>query len=873
MELLSSPQLARLTDLDACRQRGDRTALIDGERSVSYAVMADRVEQRVSELGDVRRVVSLRATNTIDTVITYLACLVAGHVVSIRSRPDDPFAAASPDQLHPDLAALMGTSGSTGAAKSVRLSVGNIESNAVAIAESLHLCSDDVAITSLPLHYCYGLSIVTSHLAVGASVVVTDASVVDACFWDLVGRWGVTTLSGVPHTFELIDRLAADPLAAHPLSAEAGHASIRRVTQAGGRMAPGRVRHHAELGQRHGWDFFVMYGQTEATARMTVLDPDLAAACPNSIGRPVIGGSMELRPVALDALPVDLHVDALNGVVGELVYCGPNVMLGYASEVADLAEGRTVHELITGDIARQHPDGLLEIVGRRSRFVKILGHRIDLDALESRFAALEPAVTVTLAGDDDRIVVAVTGHGGVAVRRELASLPIPRSAVHVHEVDELPHLASGKVDRAAMMGWATPAAARAFDATADAGDGVDGVALESVADLYAAVLGVNPVVPSDTFSSLGGDSLSFVEVSLRLEGLLGALPIGWHLVPVSSLEAHHLDVVATNALRVGLRRTRQVDTSVVIRALGICIIVATHMGVARLAGGAHTLLAVAGYNFARFQLGAIGVPGRIRRGLATVARVAVPASLWIGVQMVLVGGYSVGALFLVNDYFGSPWRRDGRWEYWYFEAFAQIFLVLTLLFAFSPVRRLERRWPFGFAAVVLVAATVVGLQIVEFGDGYNAIFRPHTTVWFVLLGWAGCRSTSRLQRSFVTAVLVGGTAVYFDRWQQTLMVTVLVGLLLWAPSVRLPRVLVPVVGAVAAASMVTFLIHWQVWPLFTGVFIREVAFVLTLATGVAVWAVGREIGRRIEWPVLSQWLRLRDRARRQDDTWPSVART
>jgi len=831
MEVLRGSKPVRLTDLGAYRQRGSRAALVDGETTVSYHSLADRIEQRAAELGVERRVVTLYATNTIDTVVTYLACLFAGHVVSIRiggagvddsNRAGDPFATESVE-LHPDLAALMSTSGSTGAAKAVKLSVGNIESNAIAIAESLHLQTDDVAITSLPLHYCYGLSIVTSHLVAGAAVVVTDTSVVDPCFWNLIERHGVTTLSGVPHTFELVARLGNDPLA----SGSQG-ASIRRITQAGGRMDPEIVRHHAEDALRHGRKLFVMYGQTEATARMTVLDPDLTTANPQSIGRPINGGSIRLEPVPLDDVPAEMRSEVQSGRAGEIVYRGPNVMLGYASTVDDLAVGRTVDELWTGDIARLGDDGLLEIVGRRSQFVKILGHRIDLGELEARLSHLGAVVT----GDDEHIVVAVTGPHSAAVRDELSSIPVPPCALCVHELDAIPRLANGKLDRRALMGLPTPFAAHANRDAAGTGP------RQSVATVYADVLGVDHVGPDDSFTSLGGDSLSYVEVSLRLEGVLGALPAGWHLEPVERLDAGVRERNAVAGDRVQ-PPTRQVDTSVVVRAIGICIIVATHMGVARLAGGAHTLLAVAGYNFARFQLTAMDVPGRLRRGLSTVARVAAPASLWIGVQMLLVGGYSAGSLFLVNNYFGSPWRRDGRWEYWYFEAFVQIFLALTLLFALRPVRRLERRWPFGFVAVALVPATAVGLEIVELADGYNSIFRPHTTVWFVLLGWAGYRARTGWHRCLVTAILAGGSLAFFDRWQQAAMVTVLVGTVLWTPTVRLPRLLAPVVGAVAAASMITFLIHWQVWPIYTTVFAREVAYVLTIASGVAVWVLGR----------------------------------
>jgi acyl-CoA synthetase (AMP-forming)/AMP-acid ligase II len=135
------------------RRRGNRAALIAGDAVVSYVELVTRVEQRRDELGPDRRLVTLRATNSIDTIVTYLACLSGGHVASIRSSAErDPFAEAASSDLHPDLAVLMSTSGSTGSAKAVRLSVGNVESNAVAIADALGLRFDDVAITSLPLH-------------------------------------------------------------------------------------------------------------------------------------------------------------------------------------------------------------------------------------------------------------------------------------------------------------------------------------------------------------------------------------------------------------------------------------------------------------------------------------------------------------------------------------------------------------------------------------------------------------------------------------------------------------------------------------------------------------------------------------------------
>ena len=370
------------------RAHGAAPAVHTGSGSLSYAALADLVDDAAAALGGGRRLVMLAADNSLDALVTYLGALAAGHVPLLvpgdRLQHLDRLAEAyDPDvvagrgargwqvverhegadhTLHPDLALLLPTSGSTGSPKVVRLSHDNLDSNADSIVEALGLRATDRAVTSLPLHYCYGLSVVHSHLAVGASLVLTDLSVVDPCFWDLFDSSGATTLAGVPHSFDLLERSGF---------ADRDHPSLRAITAAGGRLDPETVTRFSELGREQGWDLFVMYGQTEATARMAVLPPTSREQRPGTVGAPVPGGAFRIEPLG--------EIDC---GFGELVYVGPNVMLGYAESAVDLARGRDVHELRTGDLARIGPDGLVEIVGRRSRFAKVLGLRIDLDQVE-----------------------------------------------------------------------------------------------------------------------------------------------------------------------------------------------------------------------------------------------------------------------------------------------------------------------------------------------------------------------------------------------------------------------------------------------------------------------------------------------------------
>ncbi|UUL76722.1 AMP-binding protein [Pseudarthrobacter sp. Fe7] len=170
----------------------------------------------------------------------------------------------------------------------MRLSHSNLQANAESIASYLGITVRDRAATTLPMSYCYGLSVINSHLLRGATLVLTGLSVVDPCFWELFRWQRCTSFAAVPYTFELLDRVGFGDM---------DLPDLRYVTQAGGRLAPDQVRRYAQLGGRQGWELFVMYGQTEATARMAYLPPHLAAEHPEAIGVPVPGGAFRIDPV------------------------------------------------------------------------------------------------------------------------------------------------------------------------------------------------------------------------------------------------------------------------------------------------------------------------------------------------------------------------------------------------------------------------------------------------------------------------------------------------------------------------------------------------------------------------------------------------
>ncbi|MEJ7832189.1 MAG: AMP-binding protein [Nocardioides sp.] len=812
---------------------GDTALISDGE-SMTYADLADAVRSRAAELGADRRLVVLECANDVPTVVTYLAALAGRHPVLLvaggdadrqteiveRYLPQTPTAG----DLHPDLALLLSTSGSTGSPKLVRLSRDNLLANAHSIADYLGIRSTDRAMTSLPLHYCYGLSVLNSHLVSGAAVVLTDLSVADECFWDQALAAGASSFAGVPYTFDLLDASGfADRDLPH----------LRYVTQAGGRMAPDRVTHYAELGQRHGWDLFVMYGQTEATARMAYLPPELAAARPTAVGVPVPGGAFRLDP-----LPDDGGVTEEG--VGELVYTGPNVMMGYAHEASDLARGPETAELRTGDLARLADDGLWEITGRLDRCAKVFGLRVDLDRVERQLT--EAGLDARVVAVDDSLHAFVTQPR--LVRRVLDRLAhlagVPASAVAAYAVETMPVTGSGKCDYLALRRHA--AAALALRPEPEPVE-VDEASLR---DLYAVVLGRADADARDSFVGLGGDSLSFVEVSTRLGTALGHLPPDWPHLSIAEL---------ARTGRRPRRFTRPVEVSVVLRALAILLVVVTHADLVLVPGGAHVLLAVAGYNLARFTLRVDCRRQRARRILSALAAVVVPASLWIAGCALVTGDYRITTALFLNGVLGpDSWTPD--WQFWFLEAMVWAYLAVVVLLLVPLADRWQRGGPFR-AALSCVAVTLA-LRYLSVGieaTGTDKYTVP-AVLWILAIGWAAAEARTRTQRWLVTVVSLVGAAGFFGDPLRELLVAAAVLLLLWARPIALPVALAGPLQVVAAASLWIYLTHWQVYPGLEDAGLPVTAILASVVVGVACsWAWSRR--RRVDVAPLRRQLHQR----------------
>ncbi|MFO1049963.1 MAG: AMP-binding protein [Geminicoccaceae bacterium] len=811
---------------------GDIPALIIGSTLVTYADLARRAKAFASALGAGRRLIAIEAALSSHAIAAYLGALLGGHAVILepaddaparqaieeRFRPDLSYrriagrwrlaesTAGSSEPLHPALALVLLTSGSTGQGKGVRLAGSALAANAHAIARYLELGAGDRGVLHLPLHYSYGLSVLNSHLAVGASLHLAPDSILSPGFLAGVREQRCTSFPGVPHSYDLLESIGFR---------DQSFPDLRFMSVAGGRMADDMVRRYHDHLAARGKRLFVMYGQTEATARIAYVPPALLGRNLDRIGVAIPGGELGL---------VDDEGHAVEAVetVGELVYRGPNVMMGYAAGRADLGRGPEIETLRTGDLAVRDAAGLYRVVGRRRRMSKIAGVRLGHDALEAALA--RAGIAAAVVGDDRRLVAFhASPHAASEVRRRLAAVSgLTGRHVEARPVAELPRLPSGKVDYRALRAM--------LDEHPPVDDG-------GVLGDFRQTFFPQPVRASDSFVALGGDSLRYLELSLDLERRLGSLPPRWEQRPVREL----------SALRPGDLPAGLVSTDIVIRVLAILMILAHHATGSPLPAGSTALVVLVGFAMARFQ----------RRALVEQdhARFFRPLVGVLALYYLLVAGYAVAwgripwaSLLLVGNLgLTTPESRLMLpYSSWFVEVFVQIFLIVGGLFLLPGVRRLAAEVPFRLGLALLAGALALRLA----GPSLWPIDGPLIfTVWWVLplaaFGWSAAFADTPARRLLLAGAAllvlpllayVGGN--WLGAWIRYGLQIPVILCLLYLPAVQLPAVLARACLAVAAATYHIYLFGGFAPDLLDGLIglprSRTLHAVLAVASGVAL---------------------------------------
>ncbi len=333
--------------------------------------------------------------------------------------------------LHDTLGLLLTTSGSTGSPKLVRQSYDNVRSNAQSIVTYLELDETQRPITTLPMNYTYGLSIINSHLFVGATLLVTEKGLMQKEFWQFFKEQGATSFGGVPYTYEMLQRLRFFRMELP---------TLQYCTQAGGKLTPELHQEFAKYANEKGIKFIVMYGQCEATARMGYLPGEKSLEKYGSMGIAIPGGKFHL-------IDSENHPILEPHVTGELVYEGENVTLGYAECGEDLIKGDERGGILrTGDMAQFDEDGYYYIVGRKKRFLKIYGNRVNLDEIDRMIKAQFDNMDCASAGVDDHMYLFITDETLAAAVKEfvVSKTGLNPAAFQTIVLEQIPKNDSGK---------------------------------------------------------------------------------------------------------------------------------------------------------------------------------------------------------------------------------------------------------------------------------------------------------------------------------------------------------------------------------------------------------------------------------------------
>lgn len=791
---------------------GDRPALItEAGATVSYAELARQADLFATQLGTEPQLVLIETANDVAPLAAYLGALRARHPVILSaagtpaqdSRTVDEFrpnwiyrrdnsvwrldaSNRGKHHLHPDLALMLSSSGSTGSPKLVRLSRQNIDANARAIGTYLELSRNDRAITALPWHYCYGLSIIHSHLACGATILLTSRSMVEPDFWDFFEANRGTSVAGVPHTFELLER-------SNFLGRQLEH--LRYFTVAGGRLAPDKVQAYARSLRDRGASFFVMYGQTEATSRMAYLPPNLAERYPDCIGHPIPGGTF--RIIAPDGQEI-----VENDQAGDLVYVGPNVMMGYAQSASDLARGHDVSELKTNDIADRNEAGLYRIVGRSGRFSKLFGLRLNFDEIEAFL--VRNSYTAAVAGNDRHLTIAVSGDTSVRAVQDLVvdRYQLTRQVVTVISVSEIPRLSSGKINYPAIVKLAEASP----DLSTRAGAKGKSMPIETdepFATEFAAAFGRSSLDPDDSFVSLGGDSLSYVQISLLIEGHLGFLPEDWQHLSVGTLQSM-IEPRVEQVVSVERTGGSLLDVDILLRAFAICGVVVVHADdVFGLYGGSELLFLLAGYNFARFQSDAL-FQGHVLKALKPFAtNILLPLLAIIVAHDVIKGGFDIRRYLFIGNFYNLSI------QYFYFiEVLFQCFLILSLIMMVRPVREYAKKQPWRTGVslfAIAVAVHFIGLHVTNLSLLDYRV--PQFYLYLVIYGWCLHFATSIRQRylALVAALIVFPATVVSS--SETFWLIVGSMLMLFVPKVSIQGTARWMVASISGATFYIYVVH------------------------------------------------------------------
>tara|TARA_B110000003_G_scaffold225016_1_gene225682 strand:- start:26941 stop:28341 length:1401 start_codon:yes stop_codon:yes gene_type:complete len=406
----------------------NKTAIIlDNGEKISYKKIIKDSDSIIKSLEKKKSLVFIFCENNYETVISYVACLRSNHVPYLidsllpNEKISDLIKLYKPNYLickkkkfnfidklkekknkfnymifetkfknnsiNDKLFLLLGTSGTTGDPKLVRLSEKNLKINTDQIIDYLKIDNSHRSVSTLPIYYTYGLSILNTHLCGGASIYLTKKTFFEKIFWNNFNKFKVNNFGGVPFNYQMLLKLNFDKI---------NTKYLKYITQAGGKLNDNDFDKIEKISEEKKIKFFSMYGQTEATSRMSFIPWDKIKSMKGTIGKPVKGAKFFLYSD-------EKKIEKINKE-GEIIFQGKNVCLGYSYNSNDLSKGDENKGLLrTGDIGIYDHNKNIRITGRKSRFIKVYGFRINLDEIEKTL--VQNGFECACLGKNDKLLI------------------------------------------------------------------------------------------------------------------------------------------------------------------------------------------------------------------------------------------------------------------------------------------------------------------------------------------------------------------------------------------------------------------------------------------------------------------------------------
>lgn len=821
---------------------GGKTAIYNEGEIVTYEQLERYCDRFSRHLPEKKSLVLIESDNSIDCIVALYSSLRKGHAVLPCERGNTilkqnlcdryhpelvyenngsawdlvRYQLCDMDNIHKDLALLLSTSGSTGEPKCARISKRSIQANTESISSYLHITDSERGLLLLPIFYCYGLSVLNTHLSRGACIHLNGPSVENHHFVQYVKEHKVTSFSGVPYTYELLERTSFR---------KERLTDLRYIAQAGGRLREELVGKYEKWARQNGSEFYVMYGQAEAASRIAYMPPELLVDNPDCIGNAIPGGQLSI-------IDPTGRIVTESGIEGELVYQGPNVMMGYAETRDDLSTGRVVTELKTGDLAVRTEKNLYKITSRIKRICKIYGKRYNLDDIEQALCEIDSSA-VCISNDELLFIGSKNKHTAHLVAEVKTRFGISASNIKTHYYPQTPLLASGKVDYKAV---ATDLKDRLSAET----DQDEVPIKERLLLVFSQVFPDQPLIEHDSFFALGGDSLSYVAISIDIEHVLGVLPEKWEKMTVLELSEFTTKKQDTSF--------QTIEMGIALRAISILAIVLQHNNLS-LGGGGVILMLIAGRNFCRFHLNNF-LAGNMKPAFFSIAKnILLPywvILLYFNLQYdpeSVAPAIGMSKFFLIgNYYYQQDWLP---FPTWFVEALIHSIAFIAIPLCIPAFRdwagKHIRQYLLILFAAAILYRLVDGAYLIEMYPNRFADQRTAWELWVFIMGMIAYNLRSSREKTIATITLIVFTIFFWtDFWSRIIGLSIGGVLLIWKSHISIHRVLVPAVKVIGSASLFIYMVHMIGVVDYLKPYGRLVQTIVGVLQGVFLWLLFKQ---------------------------------